>query len=81
MPEFRTREDLKRSVEPAAQHPTVLAPATFDRVDGQPVAELLLVPRLDRVPPAICRLLSREDCGIRRVKPQGDPGHLVVEVQ
>lgn len=78
--EHRTQEDLARSVGPAADHPTVLGPPTFGRADGQPVAELLLVPRVDRVPPAICRLLAREDCGIRRVTPQGDPGHLVVEV-
>jgi hypothetical protein len=81
MPEYRSRHDLQRAAEAVASHPTVAAVdvLTDDRTDG-PLAELVLAPHVGRVPPGVCRLLGREDCGIRRVVPQGEPGHLVIEV-
>jgi len=80
MPEHRAPGDLRRGVEAVAALPSVAAVDVLahDSRVGGPLAELVLRPYCERVPPAILRKLGVEDCGVRRVARQGD--HIVVEV-
>jgi len=80
--EHRTPGELQRAAEAVGALPGVAAVdvhASDARTDG-PLAEVTLAAHCDRVPPVVLRKLGAEDCGLRRVVPQGEPAHLVLEV-
>ena len=71
--------DITGATEAVATNPVVLDARTVDQHDGHKALEIVLLERVDRVPPAVLRSLGEHDCGITLAQPQGD--HLVVEVQ
>ncbi|WP_245779414.1 hypothetical protein [Halostagnicola kamekurae] len=71
--------DIKGAANAVEPHPVVLDARAVDQHDGHDVLEIVLLERVDRVPPAVLRDLGDHDCGITFAQPQGD--HLVVEVQ
>ena len=70
--------DITGATDAVEPHPVVLDARTVEH-NGHEALEIVLLERVDRVPPAVLRALGDHDCGITLAQSQGD--HLVVEVQ
>ncbi|WP_176548153.1 hypothetical protein [Natrinema sp. CBA1119] len=73
--------DLEGAAEAVPSHPTVHDVRLVDRRDygGRRKLEIVLGPRVDRIPPGVLRTLAEHDCGVGLTQPQGM--FLVAEVR
>jgi hypothetical protein len=78
----RSAEELQALTASLEALPVVAAVHAAVPGPTDPHVELVLVTGVERVPPAVLRVLARQDAGITSVKPQGvEPEQqLVVEV-
>ena len=65
--------NLAAAAEAVPSHSTVHDARLVDRRDhgGDRVLEVVLGPKVDRVPPGVLRSLAEYDCGIKTVQAQG----------
>lgn len=65
--------DFGTVAETIGSHPTVHDARLVDRRDrgGQRVLEIVLGPKVNRIPPGVLQTLAEADCGIGTVQQQG----------
>jgi len=65
--------NLREAADSIPSHPIVHDARLVDRRDhgGDRVLEVVLGPKVDRVPPGVLRSLAEYDCGIKTVQAQG----------
>ena len=80
MHETRSHKSMARLVDDLRDLPTVADVETLGIAVEDAVVSVLLLPGIDRVPPAVLRTLAQNDAGIADVSPQGEPAHLIIEI-
>lgn len=76
---LRSIDEYYDLAERLERFPTVVSADVLERDArvNQPAIEVLVGPRLERVPPAVVRVLGEGDLGVRSVNPRPN-GHFVV---